>query len=181
MNFKARMITHALFSGVTFGTYIAVQGMFILEKGIEVWQIGLLFGAVVISTVIFELPFGALADIHGRIKVYRISQVVQIFAIACAILAFNFWFLLGVMVLLGLAQALDSGTIDAWYVEQVKSNGNEDRLQSFISVFQASTAAGLAIGAVLGGYIPKVLPAIDGFPPTTWNLIVAAILAHSTC
>ena len=69
MNFKARLITHELFSGVTFGIFLAVQGMFILEKGVEVWQIGLLFGAVVISTALFELPFGALADIHGRIKV----------------------------------------------------------------------------------------------------------------
>jgi MFS family permease len=176
MNFKARLITHELFSGVTFGIFLAVQGMFILEKGVEVWQIGLLFGAVVISTALFELPFGALADIHGRIKVYRLSRVVVIFAITSVIFAFNFWFLLGVMILLGLAEALNSGTIDAWYVEQIKSNGGEEKLQSFISVFQASMAAGLAVGAILGGYIPNIMPAIDGFPPTTWNLIITASL-----
>ncbi len=176
MNFKARLITHELFSGVTFGIFLAVQAMFILEKGVEVWQIGLLFGVVVISTAIFELPFGALADIHGRIKVYRISRVFQIIAITSAILAFNFWFLLGVMALLGMAEALNSGTIDAWYVEQIKSNGDEEKLQSFISIFQASMAAGLAIGAILGGYIPNIMPAIDGFPPTTWNLIITASL-----
>lgn len=39
MNFKARLITHELFSGVTFGIFLAVQAMFILEKGVEVWQI----------------------------------------------------------------------------------------------------------------------------------------------
>ena len=176
MNFKARLITHELFSGVTFGIFLAVQGMFILEKGVEVWQIGLLFGAVVISTALFELPFGALADIHGRIKVYRLSRVVVIFAITSVIFAFNFWFLLGVMILLGLAEALNSGTIDAWYVEQIKSNGDEEKLQSFISIFQASMAAGLAVGAILGGYIPNIMPAIDGFPPTTWNLIITASL-----
>ena len=176
MNFKARLITHELFSGVTFGIFLAVQGMFILEKGVEVWQIGLLFGAVVVSTAAFELPFGALADIHGRIKVYRISRVVVLLALASAIFAFNFWFLLGVMVLLGLAEALNSGTIDAWYVEQIKTDGNGEKLQSYISTFQASMAAGLTVGAIAGGYIPNILPAIDGFPPTTWNLIVAASL-----
>ena len=176
MSFKARLITHEFLLGVTFGIFLAVQAMFILEKGVEVWQIGLLFGVVVISTAIFELPFGALADIHGRIEVYRISRLFQILAITCAILAFNFWFLLGVMALLGMAEALNSGTIDAWYVEQIKSNGDEEKLQSYISVFQASMAAGLAIGAILGGYIPNIMPAIDGFPPTTWNLIITASL-----
>ena len=176
MNFKARLITHELFSGVTFGIFLAVQAMFILVHGVEVWQIGLLFGVVVISTAIFELPFGALADIHGRIKVYRISRVSQLFAITCAIFAFNFWFLLVVMALLGMAEALNSGTIDAWYVEQIKSNGEEEKLQSYISVFQASMAAGLAIGAIAGGYIPKFMPVIEGFPPTTWNLIITASL-----
>jgi|LGVF01.2.fsa_nt_gb MFS family permease len=176
MNFKARLITHELFSGLTFGIFLAVQGMFILEKGVEVWQIGLLFGAVVISTALFELPFGALADIHGRIKVYRLSRVVVIVAITSAIFVFNFWFLLGVMVLLGLAEALNSGTIDAWYVEQIKSNGDEERLQSFISIFQASMAAGLAVGAILGGYIPNIMPTIEAYPPTTWNLIITASL-----
>ncbi len=176
MNFKARLITHELFSGLAFGIFLAVQGMFILEKGVEVWQIGLLFGTVVIATALFELPFGALADIHGRIKVYRLSRLVVIFAITSAIFAFNFWFLLVVMALLGMAEALNSGTIDAWYVEQIKSNGDEEKLQSFISAFQASMAAGLAVGAILGGYIPNIMPAIEGYPPTTWNLIITASL-----
>ena len=75
MNFKARLMIHELLSGLTFGIFVAVQGMLILEKGVEVWQIGLLFGTVVVATAVFELPFGALADIHGRIKVYQFSRV----------------------------------------------------------------------------------------------------------
>lgn len=176
MNFKSRLIAHEFLTGITFGIFVAVQGMVILEKGVEVWQIGLLFGTVVVATALFELPFGALADIHGRIKVYRVSRVAVILALTSAIFAFNFWVLLVVMALLGMAEALNSGTIDAWYVEQIKSHGKRDKLQSYISTFQASMAAGLAVGAVSGGYIPKFLPVIEGYPPTTWNLIIAASL-----
>jgi len=176
MSFKLRLITHEFLSGITFGMFLAVQGVFILEKGVEVWQIGLLFGAVVVSTALFELPFGALADIHGRIKIYRLSRAVVIIALTTAIFAFNFWFLLGVMILLGLAEALNSGTIDAWYVEQIKTNGDGEKLQYYISTFQASMAAGLTVGAILGGYIPKFIPTLIGFPPTTWNLIISAAL-----
>ena len=171
------MITHELFAGVTFGILLAMQGMFILEKGVEVWQIGLLFGTIVASTAAFELPFGALADIHGRIKVYRLSRVVVILALTAAIYVFNFWFLLIVMMLLGMAEALNSGSITRGFFEQIKSNGEEEKLQSFISIFQASMAAGLAVGAILGGYIPKLMPTIEGYPPTTWNLIITATLA----
>ena len=104
MKFKFRIATHELLSGVTFGIFLAVQGMLILEKGIAIWQIGILFGTVVISTALFELPFGALADIHGRIKIYRASRVVVIFAMTCIIFTFNFWLLLGVMALLGIGR-----------------------------------------------------------------------------
>jgi len=177
MNFKARLITHELLSGFTFGIFIAVQGMLILEKGVEIWQVGLLYGTVVVATAVFELPFGALADIHGRIKIYRLSRFVMIIAIIGIILTSNFLIILASMALLGMAEALNSGTIDAWSVEQIKKRGDSEKLQSYISIFQSSTAAGLAVGAILGGYIPKIMPTLENYPPTTWNLIFTAALA----
>lgn len=176
MNFKARLMIHELLSGLTFGIFVAVQGMLILEKGVEVWQIGLLFGTVVVATAVFELPFGALADIHGRIKVYQFSRVFFILAIIGIIFASDFWLILVAMAILGIAEALNSGTIDAWAVEQIKNRGEGKKLQSYISVFQSSIAAGLAIGAILGGYIPNIMPPLDNYPPTTWNLILTATL-----
>ena len=33
MNFKIRMITHEVISGLGFGLFLAIQGIFFLEKG----------------------------------------------------------------------------------------------------------------------------------------------------
>ena len=74
MSFIKRMIVHEVLSGFGFGLFLAVQGVFFLEKGVEVWQIGVLFGAIALSTSIFEIPFGAVADTYGRIRVFRISK-----------------------------------------------------------------------------------------------------------
>ena len=51
MNFKLRVMTHELISGMSGGLILAVQGLFFLEKGTEPWQLGLLLGAAVVSTI----------------------------------------------------------------------------------------------------------------------------------
>ena len=175
MNFKSRVITHEAISGVTGGLFIAIQGLFFMEKGAEVWQIGLLFGAAVVSTSIFELPFGALADIYGRIKVFRLARTVFLIAAAIAVFATNFWHLLLTMTLFGMAEALKTGSIDAWAAEQINARGESEKLQSYISVFKSCLAAGLAVGAIGGGYLPVVMPKLESFPPTTWNMIFICI------
>ena len=176
MNFKSRVITHEFISGLTGGLFIAIQGLFFMEKGAEVWQIGLLFGAAVVSTTIFELPFGALADIYGRIKIFRIARTMFLIAAIIAVFSTNFWHLLLAMALFGVAEALKTGSIDAWAAEQINARGETEKLQSYISVFKSFLAAGLAFGAVTGGYVPLVMPKLESFSPTTWNMIFICIL-----
>lgn len=176
MNFKTRMITHEVISGLGFGLFLAVQGIFYLEKGIEVWQIGVLGGAFGIATVVFELPFGSLADIHGRIKVYRWSLYSIMAAYTMALFSTEFWHLVVSMVFTGLAVALHSGSVDAWVVERIEEQGQSDKLQSFLGAFQASMAAGMAVGAIGGGYIPALMPEVAFFEQTGWNVTFVLIL-----
>ena len=172
MSLKARVMAHQTISGITGGMFLAVQGLFFLEKGAEPWQLGLLLGAAVVSTTVFELPFGALADIYGRIKVFRLARTVFLLATIVAIFATSFWYLMLGMALFGLAEALKTGAIDAWAVEQINTRGEKDKLQSYLSVFDSSLMTGLTIGAIGGGYIPELLPKLEGFPPSAWNLII---------
>ena len=176
MNFKSRMITHEVLSGLGFGLFLAIQGIFFLEKGIDLWMIGVIFGTIGVSTFILELPLGAVADIHGRIKIFRISVAVHLTGFLIAIFATEFWHLLIVGILMGLSGALRSGSVDAWVVEQINEKGMGEKLQSHLGVFQASMAAGMAVGAIGGGYIPVYMPQTDLFTPTSWNLIVVVIL-----
>ena len=51
MNFKARMITHEVVSGLGYGLFLAIQGIFFLEKGMDLWMIGVIFGATGVATL----------------------------------------------------------------------------------------------------------------------------------
>ncbi len=176
MSFKMRMVLHEVINGLGFGLFLAIQGVFFLQKGLELWQIGLVFAAIGGATALFELPFGAVADIHGRLKVFRISVIVRLLATALALLSPGFAGLLVAAVLWGLSQALNSGSIDAWVVERVKDMGEEARLQSYIGSFQGAMAAGMTLGAILGGYLPAVMPETHWFVPTGWNLLALMLL-----
>ena len=68
-----------------------------------------------------------------------------------AIFATNFWLLFVSMLLMGLSNALNSGTVDAWSTEKIIDRGNKARLQSYIGVFQSSMASGMVLGAIVGG------------------------------
>lgn len=171
MNFKLRMITHEGISGLGFGLFQAVQGIFLLEKGMDLWMIGILFGTSGVAAFLLELPLGAVADIHGRIKIFRLSVVVQITAFLLAVFSTEFWHLMVVAILMGLTIALRSGSVDAWVVERINENGMGDKLQSHLGTFQASMAAGMAVGAIGGGYVPAYMPHLDLFTPTSWNML----------
>lgn len=176
MNFKTRMITHEVISGLGYGLFLAVQGIFFLEKGMDLWAIGIIFGTLGAAAFLLEMPLGAVADIHGRIKVFRISVVVNTLAFVLAVFSTELWHLIIFAILIGLGIALRSGSVDAWVVERINEQGNGEKLQSFLGTFQASMAAGMAVGAIGGGYIPAYMPETEMFNPSSWNVLFVVAL-----
>lgn len=177
MSFQLRMTIHAALMGLGFGTFLAVQGVFMGEHGAEVWQIGLILTIFVVIVAFAEVPFGVLADTRGRIALFRLALVLQAVGGATMIVLPNFWGLVVGASVLALATAAESGTIDAWAVERIKAEGKEDRLQQIIGGFQAAAALGITGGAILGGYLPSLM---SGFPlhaPTSWNAVFMSVVA----
>ena len=175
MNLINRLTFHSAFIGLYYGIFLAVQTLFLLDKSFAFWQIGVLFGTYGVSAALFELPLGALADLHGRIKVFKLHLIATGGGFAAAFFVTDFYLLLVGMVLLGLGRALQSGTIDSWQVEQINRMGLTDKLGQLIGRFQAVGAIAMAVGALTGGYIPGL--AIQLFPtmiPSALNLLVIA-------
>jgi len=151
--------------------------LFMIEKGLTLWQVGFAFGTFGITAVLMELPLGAMADLHGRIRVYRWSLFVHLVALFIAISFSTFiWILLG-MSLMGLSRALESGSVSAWEIEQIRLNGLADKTAQLMGQFQATNALGIAAGALLGGYLPEIMAGLTSLnTPTTHNLIMVFIL-----
>ncbi|HHG83943.1 MAG TPA: MFS transporter [Bacteroidetes bacterium] len=176
LSFRTRMQIHEFITGIGFGLFLAIQGVFFLDRGIDVWQVGLILGVAPAAAAIFEVPLGALADVRGRIFTFRMSLLVRILAGILLLMGNGIAFLITAMVLLGIGMALMSGTIDAWFVEILKSEGKGDEVETHSGIFQATMAAGMVLGSILGGYLPTLAPEIAAISGTDWNILWVTVL-----
>ncbi|MFG1497245.1 MFS transporter [Saccharospirillum sp. HFRX-1] len=170
-----RLSLHYLLAGMSLGVFVAVQTLFLQIKGMDLTQIGLLFGAYASATTVLELPLGALADRYGRVRIYALSRLLTLLAALLCLVSTDFGWLFAALALAGVGRALDSGSIEAWQVEALERTQLGHRLDVYIGRFHSCTATGLAAGAILGGYLPTWLgPFWCEQPATQWNLLLQA-------
>ncbi len=131
--------------------------LFMQERGLGLDQIGLAIAAYGVTVAVLELPTGGLADTLGRRPVllaaggvggvgmllFLFAGSVSQFAVAWAVM--------------GAGRALDSGALEAWFVDEATKVEPEIELHQPLSVAAVVGGLAIAIGAVGGGFIPKVL------------------------
>jgi MFS family permease len=126
-------------------------------RGLSLAEIGLLFTVHGVVVVALELPTGGLADVLGRRPVILAGAVLHIascvlFAVATSLPGF----LLAILAL-GLGRTLDSGPLEAWYVDTVHRIDPAADVAPGLARHSAADGGGLAIGAVIGGLLPSLL------------------------
>ena len=153
-----RLTRHYIFNQTShwflIGLLIPVSTIFQMEKGNDLFMVGL-FGAVYSLTVVaMELPTGGLADAIGRIRIYRVSLLFLSASGAVLIIAWNGALMIAGMVLLGVARALFSGSIDAWFVDEFYRIAPREHLQEALAVSNVWIPLGLGAAALTGGLLP---------------------------
>jgi len=159
------------------GLVIPVMVLLMRSRGIELPVMGALFALYSAVVIALELPTGSLADVLGRRRTLLVSRALSIvvmlgLSIAGDPLAFAL-----VMVVMGVARALQSGPLEAWYVDTVRTADPEADVRRGISRAWAVEAAALAAGAVTGGLLPGLVPGLapDGIlVPFSIPYLVAA-------
>jgi MFS family permease len=125
-----------------------VVGIFALvarERGLSVQEITLYMTAQGIMVFLLELPTSGFADVLGRKPVLLVAGVVNIGAGFAYLFAHSFWqFALGAG-LMGVYRALDSGPLEAWYVDSVHER------EPGADVHGALSAQGVLVGVGMGG------------------------------
>lgn len=129
--------------GLTFGLIVLLP----LERGLSMTQIGLLLSIQGFVVLGLEIPSGAIADTLGRKPVLIVGTFLAIFSTALFVSATSFALFAVSLVLQGVYRALDSGPLEAWYVD------NADPLRVPTVLARASTVLGVTIagGALIGG------------------------------
>ncbi|WP_065329722.1 MFS transporter [Tritonibacter mobilis] len=169
---------HQFLDRFAMGLTVAVVALALTDRGMDLFQISLLFGIYSLTTMAMELPFGGLADNIGRKPVFLAAVVASLISLALFLSTRDFYILALSFAFIGFGRALRSGTLDAWFVETFKAIAPNVDVQPALAKAQWANAMGLAVGAVLGGMLPDLFgPAAEklGFSP--YDVSYAASMA----
>lgn len=148
---------HQFLDRFAMGLTVAVVALALTDRGMDLFQISLLFGVYSLTTMAMELPFGGLADSIGRKPVFLTAVVASLISLVLFLSTRDFNVLAISFAFIGFGRALRSGTLDAWFVETFKANAPNVDVQPALAKAQWANAVGLAIGAVVGGLLPDIL------------------------
>ena len=155
------------------GVAVPVSVLLATARGLSPADIGVtvaVYGAV---ALLLELPTGGLADAIGHRPVLVLSGLFTVAGLLTMAVADSMLLFLVAWSLKGVARALDSGPLEAWYVDTVHLSQPGADVTSGLSRAAAADAIGLSAGAVLGGALPLLLDG-DGASALAVPLVVAA-------
>lgn len=128
----------------------------LLDRGFTLAQAGALLAVYGITTALLELPTGGLADTLGRRNVLAASALLQLVLYGMLLVASSpTWLAVG-FAIGGISRALDSGPLDAWFVDRTRAIDPRAGLRRGLSAGGAVSGIALAVGSIAGGLIPAL-------------------------
>ncbi len=153
------------------GFLIPVIVLVVLERGLSIGQLGLVFAAQGLVVLVLELPTGGLADAVGRRRVLLVAAGFDLAALALLVVADTPPLLAVVFALQGVYRSLESGPLDSWYVDTARALDPDADIEAAFSASGAVTGVVLSLGSVAA----SVLVATD--PLAGIDALVIPVLA----
>ncbi len=133
-----------------------VTVLFAQSRGFSLVEVGLFTGLYALTVALLEVPTGGLADTIGRKRVALLSYGLAIVASGTFLFAFSLPALFAFAVLFGASRALNSGTLQAWFVDALHAVDPDVDLQPPLARAGTFELVGLALGTLLGGFLPTL-------------------------
>lgn len=168
------------------GLVIPILVLLPLDRGLTLAQLGAAGVAQGLIVLVLELPTGGLADALGRRPVLLVAGVVNLASFGLLAVAGSLPLFVAVFALQGIYRALDSGPLDAWYVDAALAADPEADIEGGLS--RGGAVAGLAIagGALASGGLvaldplpgvnPLAVPVLAGIAVQVVALVAVAAL-----
>ncbi len=150
----------------------------ILERGLDLAQLGLVMATYAAVTAVAEVPTGGLADAFGRVRTTIVADVLSIASRVLFVVAPDLTGFLAAAALGGFARALGSGALEAWYVDARQRQAPTADLQAPLARAGTVTALAIGSGTLVGGFVPLAGPWM-GLGPATGAAALALGFAAS--
>ncbi|WP_277451827.1 MFS transporter [Janibacter sp. DB-40] len=133
------------------GLTIALFSLWPLEHGLTVTQVLTLGSVQGVVILLLELPTSGFADAFGRRPVLIAAAVTAVASMALYLVAASFWVFAAAMAVQGVFRALDSGPLEAWYVDSVHAHRPGADVDQELSRAGTVLGASIALGALASG------------------------------
>jgi len=134
-----------------------VYPMFLLSRGLDLFQINVILAIFLISTFAFEVPTGAVADVYGRKISFLLSCAIRPVAFVLYYFAHGFWGCAVAEIIDAIGLTLATGALEAWAIDGARAEGDlrpADRMFARAAMVTRTTmiAGGLLCGALADRY-----------------------------
>ncbi len=155
------------------GLVVSVTTLLPIERGLSVTQtlsLATFSGLVVFA---LELPTSGTADAVGRKPVLVAAAVAQVVAAALFSAAHSFVAFAVSTVVMGVFRALDSGPLEAWFVDAVHATNPGADVDRTLSRQSAVLGVSIALGALVSGGL------VWWHPVTAWSALTLPYVVYA--
>jgi MFS family permease len=160
-----------------------VYALFLLSRGLDLFQISLVLATFLVTSFLFEVPTGVVADVFGRKVSVLASCVVRAVAFALYAISDTFAAFLFAEFVDAVGMTLATGALDAWAVDGMRAEGDRRSADRFFARAQMLARALMILSGLLGGYAASYdlrLPWIVGSLGFAATGVIAAVSMRET-
>ncbi len=133
--------------------YIPVSTLYLQGRGLNYLQINSLWGIIVGTLFIAEVPTGMMADRLGRVRSINIALALQLLGEIIFIFARNYELFALAAIAGGLGFAFSSGSVEALVYDSLKARGGEAEMSKAIGFINAAKQAANLLAFAAGGLL----------------------------
>lgn len=156
------LIGFSLFAPIAIIYFSKVSGSYTLGASI--------FGIIMLSSALFEVPTGVLSDKVGRKITIILGSWARVLAFVFYALGFSYWWLVVGALFEGLSRSFYSGNNNAFLYDALSDENKEDEYQEYQGKTSSPEQLAMGISAGLGGIIANF-----SFSYLMWLSVVAQI------
>ncbi|WP_157970784.1 MFS transporter [Nakamurella deserti] len=157
------------------GLVIPVQALLPLARGLSLAQLGVVMAIQGFVVLALELPTGGLTDAWGRRPVLVLAGVIGVAATSLYFVADSVASFAVASALMGVFRALDSGPLEAWFVDATQATVPDYPLERGLSAGNAALSIAIAAGSALALPLVSWQP-FDGVEPLALPVAAALVV-----
>ena len=133
--------------------YSPYMTLYFLDRGLNYIQINSVWGIIVLTMFLTEIPTGILADRIGRRKAVQAAIFLQFVGEFLFLFITQYWLLVIDAVIAGLGFAFGSGALEALVYDQLSAENRPDQMKKVMGRLNGATYLGFVISFGLSGFL----------------------------